>query len=455
MQCNPKTPKELEHVKGVAYYYNNGIFEYTGEQPFLNIDSYPFPRREKYTLDKDIVFDQISTGRGCVGQCAFCFEGNKTENTLRLRSTDSVLEEIDYVISHLKEQHYISFLDDTFIIDPSRTRIICNHLIDNYEGQIGWFCEARVDILKRNVELLPLMKKAGLIRVQLGGESGSQKILDAYRKHMKIQELKDVVKAIYDAGIPSIYINYIIGGAFETIETFNETLELALELIDIAPGCVEVGCSLFSPYAGTPMRKDPASFGISIIDSDLVSGPDGFMPFVRTNELSEQKILQLRNIFETEIKQKCNKTVKSLSTACIKNHYSLFRKFDMATDWLSQCRSIEPVNNYFESILDYGFMSIDDIPIEEIQMCIPYRTCQPVSDGECFYRVVYGDDYRKNFPLQNAVLFLSSGKLCFCEIVSVLQRNKEFQNLDKLDEKIYSVFKNFDKEYLVVWKCAF
>lgn len=451
----PKVSKDLEKIKGVAYINNCGHFEYTGAQPSQDIDFYPFPQRKKYSLDPDIIFDQISTGRGCVGNCAFCFEGNKTENNLRLRSTDKVIEEIDYVISHLKDQHFFSFLDDTFIINPSRTRIICNHLIDKYKGEIGWFCEARVDILKRNVELLQLMRNAGLIRVQLGGESGSQKILDAYRKNMKIQDLKDVVNAIYEAGIPSIYVNFIIGGAFETIETFNETLELALELIDIAPGCVEVGCSLFSPYVGTPMRNDPASFGISIIDSDFVSGPDGFVPFISTNELSGQKILQLRNIFETEIRRKCSQIVKYMSKVCINNQYSLFRKYDMATDWLILFRSIESINNYFESILDYGFVSIDDLSIEEIQMCIPHRTCQPVSDGEYFYRVVYGDEYRKNTPLQNAVFFLSSGKLCFCEIASILKRNKEFQYEDDLEEKIYSVYKEFDKEYLIVWKCAF
>ena len=101
------------------------------------------------------------------------------------------------------------------------------------------------------------MKRAGLIRVQLGGESGSQEILDLYNKNMKIEDLLLVVEAIYKSGIPSTYINFIVGGAKESLESFNKTLELAKRLIDIAPGCAEVGCSLFSPYAGTPMRNNP------------------------------------------------------------------------------------------------------------------------------------------------------------------------------------------------------
>jgi len=53
------------------------------------------------------------------------------------------------------------------------------------------------------------------------------------------------------------------------------------------------------------------------------------------------------------------------------------------------------------------------------------------------------------------VFLLSSGKICFCEIVSILQRNEKFKQHDKLEDDIYAVFQEFDKEYLVVWKCAF
>lgn len=455
LKTRNKDFQELSRIKGLSFYDDKGGFTYTGHQTVLEIDSYPYPRREKYTLDEDIIFDQISTGRGCIGSCAFCYEGNKTENNLRLRSVENVIEEIDYIISHLKNQHYISFLDDTFIINPSRTTTICRHLIEKYNGGIGWFCEARVDILKRNIDMLPLMKSAGLIRVQLGGESGSQFILDVYRKHMRTQDLKEVVKKLYEANIPSIYINFIIGGAFETLETFNQTLEFATELIEIAPGCAEVGCSLLSPYVGTPMRNNPSLFGISIIDSDLLRGPDGFMPFVRTQELSEQKILQLRNIFESEIRNKRIQVIKHLSKECIYNHYMLYREFTMATDWYNQCQEIESINNYFESIIDFGFSSIEQLSIEDIQMCIPYRTSQPVSDGECYYRVVYGDEYKKNSKLQEAVFLMSSGKLCFCEIVSILKHSKDFCNECKIEEKIYSIYQELDKEFLVVWKCAF
>ncbi len=196
-------------ILGIAYNDLNGNFVFTGNRPQpSNLDIYPFPIRERYTLDPDISFNQLITGRGCIRKCAFCFEGSKTNNRLRLRSVKSVCDELDYLIGNLKDKSYIVFLDDTFILNPDRTRAICNWMIDKYQGKIKWFCEARVDILLKNIDLLPLMKEAGLVRVQLGGESGNQYILDVYNKGMKIKDLKQVVSEIYKAGIDSVYINY-------------------------------------------------------------------------------------------------------------------------------------------------------------------------------------------------------------------------------------------------------
>lgn len=447
------TQSDISNIKGVCYIDESNRFHYTGGQPMSRcLDDYPYPRRKEYCIDEGLLFDQISTGRGCIGKCSFCFEGSKKENRLRLRSIKNVIEEIDYVISNLTDSHYVSFLDDTFIINPERTRTICNHLIDKYDGKIGWFCEARADILIKNIELLPLMKRAGLIRVQLGGESGSQEILDLYNKNMKIEDLLLVVEAIYKSGIPSTYINFIVGGAKESLESFNKTLELAKRLIDIAPGCAEVGCSLFSPYAGTPMRNNPEIYGLKLIDTDLLRGPDGHTPFVETEKLDKFKILQLKSIFEQEIRVHQLSKIKEFSKEEILCHYYFFKNYGMATNWYTLCNEVESINNYFSAISSYSFSSFNDMSIDEIRGSVPYRTSQPISDGEKFYRIVFGDKYVENTPLEDAVFMLSSGKISFAEIVNILSRSSQFMTVQNLEEEIINVYKKFDNEYSVVWK---
>lgn len=452
LSCDYRDQNNLYAIKSLVLKDANGNYVFTGSQKQKSLDTYPFPRRKDYSLDPDIVFDQISTGRGCIGNCAFCFEGSKQDNTLRLRPVADVLEEIDYIIENLGDQKYICFLDDTFIINPSRTKTICNHLISKYNGEYKWFCEARVDILSQNVGLLPLLKDAGMFRVQLGGESGSQKILDAYKKHMKVDELKNMVRLLYETGIPSIYINFIIGGAFETIESFNETLELAKYLMEIAPGCAEVGCSIFTPYVGTPMYKEPEKYGIKVIDNNILSGADGYMSFTETEELTRYKILQLYYLFEGECSKKAEELVRNLSYEVISNIFRWYNEYGLVTTWTKKLQQNEAIDKYFAAIYKHGFISVRELTIETIQLYVPHRTKEPISDGTKLYRSTFAGDYSPNSLLEEQVILLSSGKIPFAEIVYIISKNHRFNSIGNLEERIFEMYCKFDSEFLIVWK---
>ncbi len=445
----------LSQIDGLLFRSPTGeIIQTKNQTDISDLDFYPFPRRYEHTLDEDVVFDQISTGRGCIGKCAFCFEGNKKSNRLRLRSIESVLEEIDYVISHLNKTNYLSFLDDTFILNSDRAITICNHLISKHQGKIGWFCEGRVDILYHHLDLLPLIKKAGNIRIQLGGESGNQNILNIYNKKMKLHELETVVRAIYECGISSTYINFIIGGAYENIDTFKETLDFAKKLLNIAPGCAEVGCSLLTPYVGTPIRKFPNQYGITIIDSDIVTGPDGFIPTVETQLLTSKKISQLKSIFDSEIKAEYKKILLTLPNEKLFHIYTLNKKYNMATDWYMNSNEYETFKNYFEPQIKYGFTEYTSLRGNEaIQMAVPYRTIQPISDGVRYYALYDGINQLKLEDMMEDVFLLCSGKLSYFEIISILK--KKYGNNEDVENEIDRIFNLFEKHKLVVWKWLF
>lgn len=454
LRCKLRNCVELSHINGIVFKDTQNVLHSTSPQTKYDINNYPWPRRYSYTLDDDIIFDQLSTGRGCVGQCAFCFEGNKSSNHLRLRSVESVIEEIDYLVSHLPNRKYLSFLDDTFIIDRERTEKICKYLIDNYQGKVSWFCEGRVDILKKNLDILPLLKRAGCIRIQLGGESGNQRILDSYNKQMKLEDLETVVKKIYECGILSVYINFIIGGAFETIDSFNDTLEFARKLLNLAPGCAEVGSSLLTPYVGTPICRNPQRFGIKIIDESLVTGPDGFTPFCRTNDLRKEKILQLKNLFDKELFDETMRIVSTLSNSQIMVHYKMRNNYDMFTNWYTCINEIEAYKNYFESQIGYGFKTFSEInSSEKLNMSIPFRTIQPISDGEKYYIPNIGGIHTELDGLKYDLFMLSSGKLCFIEIYSILSR--KYSNSAELKQCVIQEYAMFDQMRLVVWKHLF
>ena len=454
IQSDAFDEKKLANINGLIYYNSSRKLIVTNPQKQNpNIDEFSYPKREKYCLDPDkVTFSQLITGRGCMGRCAFCFEGGREHTSLRVRSIESCLEEIDYLINTYSVK-YINIVDDTFILNRKRTEEFCNRMIDKYQGQIKWYCEARADILSKNIDILPLLKQAGLVKIQLGGESGCQEILDSYKKGVTIEQLEFVTQKIVEAGIPYVYANFIIGGAFETESTFDRTLDFAKKLMHIAPGHVEISSSVFTPTPGSPMYNNPDEYGLKIIDKRCIRGASCSFVFAETEHLNQYKIWQLRNKFNNEIEREYSLLLENISYEQLRSIFYLSTKFSIDTPWSNLLKSKAHYRNYFEPLVRGGFYSFSEISIDDISSAIPLRTTHLSSDGVAFYRIKRSGEYVKNNNLENALITLSAGKLSFQDIFNMIKSNPAFttEGVNILDECL-SIYKDFEREFSVIWK---
>lgn len=454
IQSNSLNEDTLATIDCLIYSDGNKVLKTTKlQQQKQHIDEFGFPRREKYCLDPDRVnFSQLISGRGCMGKCAFCYEGGQEHSNLRIRNINSCLDEIDYLVGTYNVK-YLNFVDDTFILNRSRTEEFCNRMIEKYNGKIKWYCEARADVLSKNIDILPLLKRAGLVKIQLGGESGCQEILDTYHKGVTIEELEFVTQKIAEAGITYIYINFIIGGAFETENTFNKTLNFAKKLMNMAPGHVEISSSVFTPTPGSPMYQHPEAFGLKIIDKRAVRGSNCSFVFAETNELNQYKIWQLRNKFNNEIDQEYTFLIEAIPRKQLSEIFNLFVNYNIETPWSAILKSKANYRNYFEPIARGGFFSFCDIPYDDLFHAIPLRTTHLSSDGVAFYRTSKTGEHIKNSDFENALITLSSGKLTFQEIINVIKTSHLFDMEDKdILNQYLKAYRNFDNDLSVIWK---
>lgn len=454
IQSNTLDEEILKSIDGLIYYNSSKKLIVTKPQKQNpNIDEFSYPKRKKYCLDPDkVTFSQLITGRGCMGRCAFCYEGGREHTNLRVRSIDSCLEEVDYLVKTY-DIKYINLVDDTFILNRKRTEEFCNRMIDKYQGRIKWYCEARADVLSKNIDILPLLKQAGLVKIQLGGESGCQEILDVYKKGVTIEELEFVTQKIAEAGIPYIYVNFIIGGAFETKLTFERTLNFAKKLMRIAPGHVEVSSSVFTPTPGSPMYNHPEEYGLKIIDKRIIRGASCSFVFAETEQLNQYKIWQLRNKFNNEIDKEYSSLMESISYKQIKEIFYLYINYSIETSWSMILKSKANYRNYFEPIARGGFCGFKDICKEDILYAIPYRTTHLSSDGVAFYRISKSGDNIKNSNLENALITLSAGKLSFQEIVNIIRASAIITDECKgVEQECMAVYQNFEDNLSVIWK---
>jgi len=147
-----------------------------------------------------------------------------------------------------------------------------------------WDCGTRVDMLDR--ELLKMMHDAGCIAVWLGVESGSEAILGAMNKRIKLDQTRLAYKIAHDVGLMTI-ANVVLGFPGETEETALETINFIKKL-----NPDDIGFYVATPYPGTPMYELVKQKGwLRITDFDKY---DTATPTFETPWLSMDKIREIR-----------------------------------------------------------------------------------------------------------------------------------------------------------------
>lgn len=199
-------------------------------RPFLrNLDDLPLPAWDLIDMEAYLAAWQRTTGerraavltsRGCPFDCSWCSKPT-FGRTYRQQSVGRVLAELS-ALHHRYRVDYVRFCDDVFGVDRRWLEDLLNRLIA--EGpHLGFECLARVDLLKP--DLLDRMKAAGLQRVYLGVESGSQKMLDAMSRGTRLAQIERVAASLRAHRVRQFWF-LMLGYPGETLEDIEATLQL-------------------------------------------------------------------------------------------------------------------------------------------------------------------------------------------------------------------------------------
>jgi len=181
----------------------------------------------------------------------------------------------------------IFIYDDTFTINRQRVLDICSE-IKKRNLKINWDIRARVDTVDEKI--LTEMKKTGCQRIHYGVEAGTQKVLNAMKKCITLEQVEKAFKSTRKVGIKTLAY-FMIGSPQETRQDILETIKFAKK---IKPDFV---CfSITTPYPST----DLYSLGLKekILPYDYWKKfarnpqPD-FVPLVWEKELSREELFAL------------------------------------------------------------------------------------------------------------------------------------------------------------------
>jgi len=246
---NNTSPESLKRVKGIIFKHEGKVIKTPSRSLIQDLNELPFPDRESmFELDENNQIRKvysngdILTSRGCPYLCKFCacytIWGTRTPRT---RSVENIMLEVEHIVKTYGQKSFI-FWDDLFTANKKRVIYFCEELIKR-DLSIKWVCLARLNNLDR--EMLDIMKKAGCTQIQVGIESGSERILKFIGKNLSISVINKKAQLINDAAINWLAF-IIIGFPTETKEEIEQTLNY---IEKIRPSTI--GVSIFSPYPGT------------------------------------------------------------------------------------------------------------------------------------------------------------------------------------------------------------
>ncbi|MBI3306599.1 MAG: B12-binding domain-containing radical SAM protein [Candidatus Omnitrophica bacterium] len=245
-------------IRGIAYLDDRGAFQKNlPRNRVTEIDQFPYPDWDSWPLESYIQNSQVTGvnlgrampilgSRGCPYACSFCSNEGMWTRRYLMRDAKALLNEMEY----FKNKYNVSgftFMDLTFIVNRNKVKTFAQELISRnlgitYQIPAGTRCEAFDE------ELAFLLDRSGLRNFAFAPESGSEEILKAIRKQIKLDEFIGAVKAVLKTSM-SIGCYFVVGFPDDTRTTLKQSLHMIRKLAWM--GVHDVTVSKFTPYPGS------------------------------------------------------------------------------------------------------------------------------------------------------------------------------------------------------------
>lgn len=253
---------ELSGVPGLCYRRDdapNGLHIAEKAPPIKDLDQLPAADYEAFPVERYIEHMGLLRGlrgismivsRGCPYSCSFCAVQQTMSRRWRVKSASRVVDEV-IALRDRQGIEGVWFKDSIFNLKRSWTREFCQQMIDRKVG-IEWQALTRINLL--DGDELALMKRAGLVQIDLGIESGSPRSLERLNKQITVDEIRE--KVALAKRYVRVFGFFMIGIPGETEEDVEQTFELAKSL-DLD----RWSWSIYSPLPGSQLYDDLVAEG--------------------------------------------------------------------------------------------------------------------------------------------------------------------------------------------------
>ncbi len=281
----------LSNVKGLIFRLNGKIYETPDPSLLLNLDELPMPAyhllpMKKYFFPVLGKFSVVLSSRGCPFSCFFCSEWKFWHRKWRKRDPSKVVDEIE-LLTQKYGRESIWFGDDCFNVDKQHMEKICSE-IEERGLDVNWYYQGRADFVVKYRDLLPKMRRAGNLMVQIGVEAATDNELSVLRKNLKIETVKKAVKLLKQ--------NNIICQGLMIIGTWRDKYETIMEKVNFMKklGVDFPIYTVLTPFPGSDLFDEAKNKNlIEVTDYSKYDMAHALMP---TKYLTRKQVMRLYSL---------------------------------------------------------------------------------------------------------------------------------------------------------------
>lgn len=168
----------------------------------------------------------LVASKGCVARCTFC---HRWDRGIRYIPVPTIMERIDFFIKNYNTG-FVLFGDENFGTDK---RWLNEFITEIKKRDLLWRVHGmRVNCISE--EWISKMRDAGCSVINMGMESGSQRMLDIMEKKTTVEQNKNAVKWCVEQDVHTI-IQLVIAMPGETADTIKETAEFTSFFVELSP----------------------------------------------------------------------------------------------------------------------------------------------------------------------------------------------------------------------------
>ena len=240
----------LDDIQGIAYRDNNGI-RVTESRAIMDMSRIPFCYDTMEDFSNRIIYYESS--RGCPFSCSYCL--SSVDKSLRFRDTELVKKELLFFINQKVPQ--IKFVDRTFNCNHAHAMEIWRFIKEHDNGVTNFHFEISADLI--NEEELKLISdmRPGLIQLEIGVQSTNEVTIKEIHRTMKLERLKEVVRAIQSGANVHEHLDLIAGLPYENYDSFARSFD---EIYELKPNQLQLG--FLKVLKGSFMYDHAKEYGI-------------------------------------------------------------------------------------------------------------------------------------------------------------------------------------------------